>query len=62
MLSVLGLGHFSYYQGRSHDYTLTAVWWPAFILLTISAGMLYRHLTGDPGYKTTGMPMEIMAG
>jgi hypothetical protein len=34
-LSILGLGLFAYYQGRSHEYVLTLVWWPCFILLAI---------------------------
>lgn len=36
-LSVLGLGLFSYYQGRSHDFNLFAVLYPAYILLIILA-------------------------
>jgi hypothetical protein len=35
LLSLLGLGLFSYYQGRSHHYVLTLVWWPCFVLLTL---------------------------
>jgi len=35
LLSVLGFGLFSYYQGRSHDYVLTLVAYPAILLLTI---------------------------
>jgi hypothetical protein len=33
-LSVLGLGLFSYYQGRSHPYVLILVYWPSFLLMT----------------------------
>ncbi len=35
MLSVLGLGAFSYYQGRSHELCLILCWWPAIVLLPI---------------------------
>ncbi len=35
LLSLLGLGLFSYYQGRSHEYVLTLVWWPCFVLLAL---------------------------
>lgn len=31
-LGILGAGLFSYYQGRSHDYCLPAVAWPAWLL------------------------------
>lgn len=33
--SVLGIGLFSYYQGRSHDLVLTAVLWPAVVIIFI---------------------------
>lgn len=32
---VMGIGLFTYYQGRSYDYNLTAVAWPAMIILAI---------------------------
>ncbi|KKK54304.1 hypothetical protein LCGC14_3086090, partial [marine sediment metagenome] len=41
-LSILGVGLFSYYQGRSHDYVLPAVWYPAIILLIIFVDDLWR--------------------
>lgn len=41
-LSVLGIGLFSYYQGRSHDYNLPAVIWPAIIIIFI-VGDYYRR-------------------
>lgn len=37
MLSVLGIGLFSYYQGRSHDYNLVWVIWPAILILFLLA-------------------------
>lgn len=35
LLSILGIGIFSYYQGRSHDHVLTVVWYPSLILVAI---------------------------
>ena len=35
LLSILGIGLFSYFQGRSHINVLTVVWYPALILLVI---------------------------
>ena len=32
LLSIMGIGLFSYYQGRSHDYVLTVAAWPSFLL------------------------------
>lgn len=45
MLSILGIGLFSYYQGRSHDHNLVWVSWPAILILLILAQValdLYR--------------------
>jgi hypothetical protein len=39
-LSVLGVGLFSYYQGRSHDYNLVHVCWPAVCLIFLFADRL----------------------
>jgi hypothetical protein len=39
-LSVLGVGLFSYYQGRSHDYNLVHVSWPAVCLVFLFADRL----------------------
>ena len=35
LLSIMGLGLFSYYQGRSHVLCLILCWWPALVLLPI---------------------------
>ena len=35
ILSILGVGLFGYYQGRSHPIVLTAVLWPALLLIAI---------------------------
>ena len=35
LLSVLGIGLSSYYQGRSHPNILLLVWWPAHLLLAL---------------------------
>ncbi len=37
LLSILGIGLFSYYQGRSHDHVLTMVGYPATLLAAIFA-------------------------
>jgi uncharacterized membrane protein len=52
LLSVLGLGLFSYYQGRSHAYCLLAVWWPAYVLLTIFVDMIYSRIIRPSNVKT----------
>ncbi|MEK3880307.1 LamG domain-containing protein [Paenibacillus sp. FSL M7-0420] len=41
ILSILGVGLFTYYQGRSHDHVLTLTWYPALMLLVIYIYMLY---------------------
>lgn len=54
LLSILGIGLFSYYQGRSHDFLLTAINYPAFILLLVFADewieeiRLYGHRNSLP--------------
>jgi len=37
LMPVLGIGLFSYYQGRSHDFVLPAVMWPAIVILVLFA-------------------------
>ncbi len=52
-LSILGLGLFAYYQGRSHNRTFTAVCWPGFI---IGAVFLDRILRDYPRVvRATGL-------
>ena len=34
-ISIVGTGVFTYYQGRSHNYNLIAISWPAYLLYTI---------------------------
>ncbi|MHB9057183.1 MAG: hypothetical protein ACYC2P_13720, partial [Paludibacteraceae bacterium] len=41
-LSVLGLGLFTYYQGRSHIYNLPTVIWPALMLMFIYTDRIIR--------------------
>ena len=43
-LSIIGVGIFYYYQGRSHDLTLVAVNYPAIILLTIYADSMLSRI------------------
>ncbi|MDD4003629.1 MAG: hypothetical protein PHW69_00305 [Elusimicrobiaceae bacterium] len=49
MLSVLGAGLFSYYQGRSHIYNLYSVSWPAWLLAGIYLDRLLRLAPEFPG-------------
>lgn len=44
-LSVLGIGLFNYFVGRSHDYNLLAVCWVGLILLTIFTDRLFNELS-----------------
>lgn len=44
LLSVLGTGIFSYYQGRSHDFNLLHVSYPAILLLTIFVDDLFHKI------------------
>lgn len=43
-LSMLGIGLFSYYQGRSHDYSLPAVVYPAFIIWALYMDILAEQV------------------
>ena len=43
-LSILGLGLFTYYQGRSHDYNLLSVMWPAILLGFLFTDRLFRGI------------------
>ena len=43
-LSVLGIGLFNYFVGRSHDYNLLPVSWAALILMTLFMDRLYNEL------------------
>ncbi len=47
LLSILGVGIFSYYQGRSHDLVLMDVWYPAILLLVIFADDLFYSIKND---------------
>ncbi|HTM76305.1 MAG TPA: hypothetical protein VL133_01550 [Devosia sp.] len=42
VLSVLGIGIFTYYQGRSHDVVLTMVMWPAILIAFMIADQTLR--------------------
>ena len=44
-ISVLGIGLFFYYIGRSHDACLTGPSWPVFLLLTIFTDRLFSGLS-----------------
>ncbi|OQW91722.1 MAG: hypothetical protein BWK78_03775 [Thiotrichaceae bacterium IS1] len=43
ILSIMGIGLFSYYQGRSHDYNLLITPYPAILILTLFADGLLQN-------------------
>ena len=43
-LSILGLGLFTYYQGRSHDFNLANAAWPAILIGFLFADRLFRAI------------------
>lgn len=47
IISIMGAGLFSYYQGRSHDYNLFATLWSTFFLIAIYADSLLWHISKD---------------
>ncbi len=50
LVSVMGLGLFSNYQGRSHDFNLLGVSWPAFILMGLFADALWDRFRQPRGF------------
>ncbi|MBT3408640.1 hypothetical protein HN415_08230 [Candidatus Woesearchaeota archaeon] len=44
LVTLIGIGIFSYYQGRSHNYTLYGITYPAIFLLTIWADSLLKYV------------------
>ena len=44
-LSILGLGLFTYYQGRSHDFNLANAAWPAILLVFLFTDRLFRAMS-----------------
>jgi hypothetical protein len=43
VFSILGLGLFAYFQGRSHPWVLLAVTWPGFIVMGILAEIFFQR-------------------
>jgi hypothetical protein len=43
LVSILGVGLFTAYQGRSHDHNLLATFWTAFLLISLFADRLLHH-------------------
>src|SRR6185437_4333635 len=48
LISVLGCGLFSYFQGRSHPMVLLLAWWPALVLLPILLDDVLDYLRLQP--------------
>jgi hypothetical protein len=44
VLSILGIGLFSYYQGRSHDFVLPAVIWPCIVIVAIMTNEYFEGI------------------
>ncbi len=47
LLSIMGVGLFSYYQGRSHDHVFLFVVWPAILLATVFADEYFTTVKGQ---------------
>jgi len=45
LVTIMGCGLFSYYQGRSHNNVLSLAWYPAFIVLAILIDRYWRRLS-----------------
>jgi hypothetical protein len=45
-VSILGVGLFNYYLGRSHDFGIIGVSWPMVILITLLIDRLFQNLSG----------------
>lgn len=65
-LSLLGVGLFSYYQGRSHDETFVLCVYPAFMLVTLFCDWLLREPSPPVLFRAVGLCgvacMAIVAG
>ena len=69
-LSTLGLGIFSYYEGRSHIYNLATVLWPSLILLGIFSDTIISRLKKNKlnraliiyPFSALSIPLIISAG
>jgi len=44
-ISVVGIGVFIYYQGRSHNYNLIAISWPAYLLLALFTDRILKIIS-----------------
>ncbi|WGU93815.1 LamG domain-containing protein [Paenibacillus dendritiformis] len=60
LLSILGTGLFLYYQGRSHDYVLRVVWYPAIILLTIFTSQLLHQFKDNKASSLKYMHVMVL--
>ncbi len=60
LLSVMGLGLFSYYQGRSHDCVFTFVCWPGFVLLALFAQEYLEQIKTIGWRKKVGLLAVIV--
>jgi hypothetical protein len=61
LLSVLGTGLFSYYQGRSVSCVLSLASWPCFLLLALFLDELLGSLRGRPGRPLAWLTAGVIA-
>lgn len=62
-LSMLGLGLFVYYQGRSHIFVLMCVYWPALMIAAMAADKALRAIRTHrlPPFGQIGIPAAAIA-
>ena len=65
-LALLGVGLFTYYQGRSHEDALISVSWPAFVILTLftdelASGMPGRRRLADAAAVTFSLVIGVFS-
>jgi len=58
-LAILGFGIFSYYQGRSHNFCLAPVWYPAFIILAFFTDRLLEEVKKYNEYSSKVLFLAI---
>ena len=66
LISILGCGLFSYFQGRSHPMVLLLAWWPALVLLPLLLDEVLDYLRLQPrsvlAYTSAGVLGWYMLG
>lgn len=60
ILSILGIGLFNYYVGRSHDLNLIGPTWPMFILIIIFTDQLFSQLSSQIFNQMKGFQIKLL--